>query len=104
MALVFNRDGSVTFLADDGSNAKQTIVAGTPEATWLPQYATFQAAHSAPAVLTPPPPSLFVFPQTDPGVTGAAFIANNTLKVSLGSNPVAVQIGATGATGLAVVL
>lgn len=98
MAITFKANGSITFQAEDGSGATQTIAAGTPQATWLPQYNTFQAAHAAPVVFQP---ELVILPQTDPGIPNALFLTNNTLKVSQGT-ATAVTIGATGATGLGV--
>lgn len=98
MARLHNRDGSLTFLADDGSGATQTVPAGTPEAVWVPQYNAFIANHQAPFV-SPPPSPIVILPTSDPGVPGAAFVANNTLMISQGG-ATPIQIGATGPIGL----
>jgi len=90
MSVLFQRDGSIQFQAEDGSGATQTIAAGTPEATWIPQYKTFQAAHAAPAPLQP---QVVVLPQSDPGIPNALYIVNNVLKVSLGSGATGVAVG-----------
>ena len=57
--------------------------------------------------IPPPPPapiSIHALPSSDPGMTGALFIVNNTLKVSQGPAGTAIQVGATGPTGQAAVI
>lgn len=49
------------------------------------------------------PKTILAFPTTNPGVTGAPFIASNTLFVSQGLTGAAVQIGTTGPTGSVVI-
>jgi hypothetical protein len=98
MSILFNANGSITFQAEDGSGATQTIPPGTSDAVWIPQYKTFQAAHAATSV--PEPPPIVVLPDFDPGVFGAVFIASNTLQVSQGPSARPIQIGATGPIGL----
>ena len=66
--------------------------------------AAIDAAYTAWLVVNPPPPtilpiSLIMLPTSNPGITGAIHIVNNTLYVSQGPSAAAVQIGTTGPTG-----
>jgi hypothetical protein len=47
------------------------------------------------------PTSIIMLPTSDPGVTGALHLVNNTLLVSRGPSAKAIQIGTTGPTGQA---
>ena len=44
--------------------------------------------------------NVILIPNADPGVTGMVFAVNNTLKISQGVGKVAIQVGATGPTGI----
>ena len=66
-------------------------------------------AYAAWLVVNPPPPtilpiSLIMLPTSNPGITGAIHIVNNTLYVSQGPSAAAVQIGTTGPTGSVAVI
>ena len=101
MSMQFNRDGSCTFFAEDGSNATQTVTGSG--STIDAAYATFLLAHPLPP-LPPAPVLVHAVPSADPGMTGALFITGNTLHVSQGPSATAIQIGATGPTGQVAVI
>ena len=71
--------------------------------------ATIDAIYATWIISNPPPPVVaptlvHALPTSNPGLTGALYLANNTLYVSQGPTGAAVQIGATGPTGVAVVI
>jgi hypothetical protein len=96
----FRPDPNQIAAAFPGYPAVMTSVLGLS-----PQYA---ASVGANAIAHGPAPTAVVaatlaVPVSNPGATGALFIASNTLFVSQGPTGAAVQIGATGPTGAVVI-
>jgi hypothetical protein len=96
--LIFNKDGSATFVGDDG--ATQTV-GPTGTASIDAAYATFSAIHSPPVA---PPATILTLPGKDPKIPNALFFSGTNLMVSFGPSGAAVQVGAVvvGGTGLGV--
>ena len=87
--------GIAFFQADDSSGA-HTGCMGT-QAQIDAAYVAWIAIHPSPPVVVPI--SIISIPTSNPGITGALHIVNNTLYVSQGPSAAAVQIGTTGPTG-----
>ena len=87
--------GYAILIADDNSGA-QTGTTGT-QAQLDAAAAAWQLLHPPPHVVLPI--SYIQLPTSNPGITGALHIINNTLLVSQGPSASAVQIGTTGPTG-----
>ena len=96
MSIKFLSDKSAQFIND--TTGIITPYTGLSTAMVDTAYATWLLSNPPP----PPPPAtvmIVALPQSDPGVTGALHLVNNTLFVSNGPTGAAIQIGTTGPTG-----
>ena len=87
--------GFARFFADDGTNAS-TGATGT-QTQLDTAYAAWILLHPAPPIVLPV--TLLQLPTSNPGITGAVHVINNTLYISQGPSVAAVQIGTTGPIG-----
>ena len=99
--LIVGPGNNARFVAENGSGAATgcTGTAAQIDAAYIAWIAQYPLPPLPPAAVT-----IIAVPTSNPGITGALHIVNNTLYVSQGPSAAAVQIGTTGPTGSVAVI